>query len=46
MKVYGHLRDEHSFSMAKRVAFEPQSAETIVPMAVAAQAQPVKAQET
>src|SRR2546427_4599489 len=46
MKVYGHLREEHSFSMAKRVAFETQSAENIAPMAVADQAQPVKTQET
>jgi len=33
MKVYGHLRDEHSFAMIKRVTFTERSAENILPMA-------------
>jgi integrase len=33
MKVYGHLRQEHSFEMSKRVSFETKrGSENIVPM--------------
>jgi integrase len=32
MKVYGHLRDQHSVSMAKRVTFSSRKASNIVPM--------------
>jgi integrase len=36
MKVYGHLREEHSFSMVKRVIFVTEPASNIVQMAAAA----------
>jgi integrase len=34
MKVYGHLRQEHSFEMSKRVSFETKrgDAENVIPM--------------
>lgn len=32
MRVYGHLRDQHSVEMAKRVTFSPPRAENILPM--------------
>jgi hypothetical protein len=35
MKVYGHLRQEHSFEMSKRVSFESKPAsDNVVPMPV------------
>jgi len=36
MKVYGHLRDQHSVSMAQRVTFSRDKANNIVPMATEA----------
>jgi hypothetical protein len=33
MKVYGHLRDQHSVAMAQRVTFAPVESEKIIPMA-------------
>ena len=33
MKVYGHLRDQHSVNMAQRVTFKKQSADNVVPLA-------------
>jgi len=33
MKVYGHLREEHSFSMVKRVTFVTEPASNVVQMA-------------
>ena len=33
MKVYGHLRDQHSVAMAQRVTFSPVDSEKIIPMA-------------
>jgi integrase len=38
MKVYGHLRQEHSFSMIKRVSFSNESAENVVSISNAATA--------
>jgi integrase len=32
MRVYGHLRDQHSTEMAKRVSFSNPAAENVVPM--------------
>jgi integrase len=32
MRVYGHLRDQHSVEMAKRVSFTKPTAENLVPM--------------
>lgn len=36
MKVYGHLREEHSFSMIKRVAFTKSSVENVLEMPASA----------
>ena len=36
MKVYGHLREEHSFSMVKGVTFVSEPAGNIVQMAAGA----------
>jgi integrase len=33
MRVYGHLRDHHSVSMAQRVTFRARSAENVLPLA-------------
>jgi integrase len=33
MRVYGHLRQEHSASMAKRVSFSKPEAQNVIPMA-------------
>ena len=32
MKVYGHLRDQHSVEMAQKVTFSKQQPENVVPM--------------
>ncbi|MGO8930512.1 MAG: hypothetical protein ACLQU3_26910 [Limisphaerales bacterium] len=32
MKVYGHLRDQHSVEMAQKVTFSKQQPEHVVPM--------------
>jgi len=32
MKVYGHLRDEHSVNMAQKVTFSKPQLEKVVPM--------------
>jgi integrase len=34
MKVYGHLRDQHSVNMAQRVTFNRESSEKIIPLPV------------
>jgi len=34
MKVYGHLRDQHSVNMAQRVTFNRESNEKIIPLPV------------
>jgi integrase len=36
MKVYGHLRDQHSVNMARRVTFVKHSADNIVPFGIEA----------